>query len=326
MAAQIRLRSAKVLLINLGGLGSEIVKNLVLGGLNSIEILDDSTVLEEDFGAQFFLANDLSVVGHLKLPLVIDNIRELNTRVNLTSNTSSLESQLQDDKQDYFLGFDLIIATEVELPELLKLNQITRQSNIPLYVAGLHGMFGYIFTDLIEHVSVSTKDLGNQPRVSGVKINDRKTITNVQTNLDEKLETVTITDTFFPLSQTLFSKEIPKQLNRRQMKRLTPVLPLTIALLGLPRPRNPETVIDQDELKLKALQVCTSMCLPESIMSSEYLEHFSKQAFAEFSPVAAILGGALAQDVIQLLSKKESPINNCLLLDAIKTEMPIYYL
>ena len=86
MATQLRLRSAKILVINLGAVGTEVVKNLVLGGINSLEILDDSSVVEDDFLSQFFLPNE-NVVGKLKLPLVIDRIKDLNNRVNLSINT-----------------------------------------------------------------------------------------------------------------------------------------------------------------------------------------------------------------------------------------------
>lgn len=53
-STQLKLRSTKILVINLGAIGSEIVKNLVLGGINTIEILDNSTIQPQDFAAQFF--------------------------------------------------------------------------------------------------------------------------------------------------------------------------------------------------------------------------------------------------------------------------------
>ena len=51
----------KILVINLGAIGSEIVKNLVLGGINTIEILDNSTIQPQDFAAQFLPNNDEEV-------------------------------------------------------------------------------------------------------------------------------------------------------------------------------------------------------------------------------------------------------------------------
>ena len=44
----------------------------------------------------------------------------------------------------------------------------------------------------------------------------------------------------------------------------------------------------------------------------------------ELSPVAAFLGGSLAQDVINVLSSREQPLQNLLLFDGEKCEAPIY--
>lgn len=56
--AQERIRSAHILLVSLRALGTEIAKNLVLAGISSLTIIDDSTVTGEDLGAQYFLRDD----------------------------------------------------------------------------------------------------------------------------------------------------------------------------------------------------------------------------------------------------------------------------
>lgn len=325
MATQLRLRLAKILIIHLGSIGTEVVKNLVLGGLNLIEILDDSTVKEEDFAAQFFLPNDASLVGAQKLPQVLAPIKELNSRVNLSINTRLLDSYLEKDRQ-YFKQFDLIIATEVSKAQLLGLNTVTRDLNIPLYVSGQHGMFGYIFADLLRHEAVAELDAGNQPRKPNTILSRGKTITSVTPKADENKEVVTIVDEFVPLDQIFASRQLPNQLNKRQLKRLSAALPLTFALFEFDRPKDPEQEIDAERLQTALKAVCVALNIPETVVSDDYVAQFSRQAFAEFSPVAAILGGTLAQDVIQYLSKRESPINNCLIMDAVRSEMPIYAL
>lgn len=49
------MRNAKVLVINIGALANEIVKNIVLAGIGSLSILDSNDVSANDLGAQFFL-------------------------------------------------------------------------------------------------------------------------------------------------------------------------------------------------------------------------------------------------------------------------------
>lgn len=319
---QLRLRSAKVLVVNLGGIGSETVKNLVLGGLNTIEILDGSVVKEEDFAAQFFLPNDDSVVGDLKLPLVLPRIQELNPRVNLLINTTKLE----DVPLSYYKNFDLVVATEVTKEQILAINKITRDHKIPLFVAGEHGMFGYIFTDLIEHSSTKEHTVGNHPRQPGTKINEVKEVVKVDLKGDGETELVTIVDKFVPLSVIFSSSKLPLQLNKRQLKRLTGALPLILALFEFKRPTNPEEIIDTAQLLEKAEQVCDVLGVSRHVITEEDLRNFATQCYTEFSPVAAILGGFLAQDIIQFFGKKDSPINNCLIFDGLRSEAPIYFL
>lgn len=328
MGTQLRLMTAKVLIINLSALGCELVKNLVLGGVNSIEILDSSTIKEEDFLAQFFLPNDDSVVGQLKLPVVLDNIKQLNNRVNISTNTTNFSDLLKNSAKslEYFAKFDLIIGTSLTKDDIFTLNYYTRSLKLPLYVAGLHGMFGYIMSDLIKHISVSVKDAGNQPRTPGTKLTDSKRITHVDYNKKDQKETVTIEDDFVKIEEIFNSKKLPQQLNKRQMKRLSAAFPLVFALFELDIPQDPEDTINFDLLNQIALQKCDMFGIPRHVITSEYVELFSRQAYTEFVPVSAILGGCLAQEVIQFLSKKESPINNCLIINALKTEMPIYLL
>lgn len=310
------------MVINLGGIGTETVKNLVLGGLNSIEILDDSDIKEEDFATQFFLPNDDSIIGQKRLPHALPNIKDLNPRVKLTINTESLT----DTKSDYFKNFDLVVATELSKSQLLWVNDVTRQLGIPLYAAGSHGMFGYILTDLIKHESKKETEIGNQPRQPNTKINDVKLITEVSVKENELKEIITIQDTFEPLSTLFTSTKLPSQLNRRQLKRLSGALPLIFSLLDIGRPSNPDDTIDESLLAEKLKQLCLDLKLPPTVILDEYLRLFSRQAFTEFAPVVAILGGFLAQDIIQFLGRKESPINNCLIFDAIQSELPIYFL
>jgi ubiquitin-like 1-activating enzyme E1 A len=56
--AQQRIRSANILLISLRALGTEIAKNLTLAGVQSLTIIDDELIVEEDLGAQFFIREE----------------------------------------------------------------------------------------------------------------------------------------------------------------------------------------------------------------------------------------------------------------------------
>jgi ubiquitin-like 1-activating enzyme E1 A len=59
-----------VLLIGLKGLANEVAKNLVLAGINTLTIVDDGDVIEENLGAQFFLKQE-DVGMNVRYPVTV---------------------------------------------------------------------------------------------------------------------------------------------------------------------------------------------------------------------------------------------------------------
>lgn len=66
------------------------------------------------------------------------------------------------------------------------------------------------------------------------------------------------------------------------------------------------------------------MGLEFTTIKDDYLEQFIKQQGVEFTPVASVIGGAVAQDVINILGKRQSPLNNFIVFDGITLDMPIF--
>ena len=63
-----------------------------------------------------------------------------------------------------------------------------------MYLTGMHGLFGYIITDLIEHESIVTKPKGNVSAIR-VQLSPNKTIINVTTDSSSSSSTTTTTTT-----------------------------------------------------------------------------------------------------------------------------------
>lgn len=53
-----RLNEAKILIIGMGGLGAEVAKNIILGGVKSVKLMDDAAVSELDASAQFLVPRE----------------------------------------------------------------------------------------------------------------------------------------------------------------------------------------------------------------------------------------------------------------------------
>ncbi|CAB4253913.1 similar to Saccharomyces cerevisiae YPR180W AOS1 Subunit of a heterodimeric nuclear SUMO activating enzyme (E1) with Uba2p [Maudiozyma barnettii] len=317
LAAQANMRSAKVLLINIGSIGTEISKNIVLSGIGNLCVLDNHIVREEDLGCQFFL--EKKDVGKLKVDVCSPKIKDLNPRVNLTVDSDSLANK----DELFFKQFDLIVATELRKDQITELNRISRKLNISLYVTGSNGLFSYIFVDLIEFVSEEEKLKTGRTTLTG-EISSNRTIIEVDTRVDDDdpkkiFETIKTRNSYKPFDDMLQTATLEGKLTKRQVKRVNSIVPLTISYLT----KIPSSV---EELHKNTLSTCDKLGIQSSTLKDEYIQQFYKQANVEFAPVAAIIGGAVAQDVINILGKRQSPLNNFIVFDGITLEMPIYEL
>ena len=315
MAAQANMRSARVLLVNIGSIGTEVAKNVVLSGIGNLYVLDEHVVREEDLGCQFLLTK--GDVGAQRAQACLPRLQDLNPRVNLQVDCAALASK----PREFFQGFDLIVATELRSEEITALNKTSRALGIPIYVAGSNGLFSYIFVDLIQFESTEEKLKSGRSTECG-RVSSNREVIDVQVRHDEDdpkkvYEKITTRNSYKPFHELLQSATLQDKLTRRQAKRVNNVLPLTVSCLT----QHPGSLKD---LQRNVVQTCNDLHITAENLKPEYIEQFYTQLGIEFAPVAAIIGGAVAQDVINILGKKASPLNNFLVFDGITLEMPIY--
>jgi ubiquitin-like 1-activating enzyme E1 A len=72
---------------------------------------------------------------------------------------------------------------------------------------------------------------------------------------------------------------------------------------------------DIEELKKLQIEVLERLGLDENILKNN--KDWHKYIFGQISPVCAIVGGVLAQDIIRAVSAKDTPIRNFFLFDGI---------
>lgn len=316
MAAQARMRSARVLLINLGSIGTEICKNIVLSGFGSLSILDSHKVTEEDLSSQFFVGS--SDVGTSRLEAAKTRIQDMNPRVQITFDTEEFKNK----PSKFFSSFNLVIGTQMNKQEMIHLNEITRRYNIPLYLAGSNGLFAYIFVDLIQFDAEDKKLKTARPTATG-KVSPNTEVIDVKLQEDDEdankvYEVITTRNYYKTFGAMLETASLEGKLNRRQMKRLSSAVPLTLALLSL------QSAEQRNGLRDAVTSICKQLKVPQDIIDDNYVELFLRQADVEFSPVSAVIGGAVAQDVINILGKKQAPLNNFIVFDGITLDMPIF--
>ncbi|MQM19983.1 hypothetical protein Taro_052997 [Colocasia esculenta] len=151
---QAALEKANVCLLNCGPTGSETLKNLVLGGIGCITVVDGSKVEFGDLGNNF-MVNQQSV-GQSKAKCVCNFLQELNDAVKVKFIEESPETLIET-RPSFFAQFTLVIATQLVEQSLLKLDKICRQANVMLVVARSYGLTGLVRISLKEHNVIESK-------------------------------------------------------------------------------------------------------------------------------------------------------------------------
>lgn len=72
--------------------------------------------------------------------------------------------------------------------------------------------------------------------------------------------------------------------------------------------------------KLKELQI------PQEALRADFLRSFIQNIGSELVPTAALVGGRLAEDAINVIGKREQPLQNMALFDGENFQGPIYAL
>lgn len=140
-----RLRSSKIVIAGLNGLGAEIAKNIILAGVKSVTFLDHKDVTELDFASNFFVSRDRLGTNRAEASLL--RAQALNPMVELKADTDALVHK----DETFFKQFDLVIVLEAQLDQQIRVNNICRANNVKFYAADMWGMLGYGFVDLQNH-------------------------------------------------------------------------------------------------------------------------------------------------------------------------------
>lgn len=326
MQAQQKIRNANVLLITMKGLGNEIAKNLVLAGIGSLTIIDHDSVTEADLGAQFLVSQEEGHVGMNRAQASLASIQKLNPRVNVIVDTDDVRLKTA----SYFALFDMVIATDLDPDALNIINTATRLNIRPFYAAGTHGLYGFIFADLIEHDFVIEREKPNvatQPKAE----TRTRIIYNVQTKNEggkaiEMVSKKELYSTWLLASDgALLPEEYTK--SKRRLRAVTPALSCLRALWEFQAQhggRNPADKKDLAAFTRIATQKHKELSLPAETLTAEFLRSFLQNIGCEIAPVTAILGGQLAQDVINVLGQTQQPIQNMVILDGNNMDASLY--
>ncbi|KAJ8109875.1 hypothetical protein OPT61_g7136 [Boeremia exigua] len=325
--AQEKIRTASILLVSIKALANEIAKNLVLAGIGSITLADHENVTEDDLGAQFFVSE--ADVGKNRAEAAAPQVQKLNPRVKVHTYTSPIHTETE---ASFYSRYDVIIATDLDFNSTNTLNLCARLANRPFYAGASHGLYGYIFADLIKHKYVVERDLGNKTTQVGPESSTRSILESSSKKENGKsVETVTKQEIYSPI-MAIKDSPLPPELagNPRRLKKVHPLLTCVRALWEYQfQAHGVFPTHDPQQLQLFTMMATEKHklhMLPSNTLTAEFLRSFLQNVGSEIAPVTAFLGGQLAQDVINVLGQREQPIQNLMLFDGEECSGPVFAL
>lgn len=135
-----RLFGANVLISSLQGLGVEVAKNVILAGVKSVTLHDQSNVEMWDLSGNFYLTED--DIGKNRAVACCNKLQELNAAVTVSTLTSEIT-------EEDLSSFQVVVFTDITLEKAIQYNDFCRDHKPPIAFikADIRGLFGSVFCD-----------------------------------------------------------------------------------------------------------------------------------------------------------------------------------
>ncbi|KZT02787.1 uncharacterized protein LAESUDRAFT_729747 [Laetiporus sulphureus 93-53] len=135
-----RLSKTRVLLVGAGGIGCELLKNIVLTGFGDITLLDLDTIDLSNLNRQFlFRKKD---VKHSKAMVAARTAASFNPNVHITP----IHANIKEPQFDvaWFRGFNIVLNALDNLDARRHVNKMCMAANVPLVESGTAGYLGQV--------------------------------------------------------------------------------------------------------------------------------------------------------------------------------------
>ncbi|KAJ3284951.1 E1 ubiquitin-activating protein uba2 [Rhizoclosmatium sp. JEL0117] len=134
----------KLLMVGAGGIGCELLKDLVMAGFADIEIIDLDTIDVSNLNRQFLFQKQH--VKKSKAHVAKESALRFNPNVNIVSHHNSIFEDQYD--VAWFKSFDLVLNALDNIPARRHVNMMCRAANRPLIESGTAGYLGQVSVHL----------------------------------------------------------------------------------------------------------------------------------------------------------------------------------
>lgn len=345
-----RILSSSVNVIGFGGVGFEICKNLLLSGIKDITIVDDKDCTYDDLSSNFYLTeND---IDKNRILSALKRLKQLNPSASIKTDNSPFNMEYVEK-----LSSNVVIVLTEVVPDLFELSEKLHSKGIRYVFAFASGVFAYGFSDAGDKF-VSTDAIGAPPKndfyivnisrdekgvvlleekvVHGYDDGDVVTFVEVEGMSElngkefkvkcEGSNSFSIGDTssFGEYTRNGRVRHIikPKEfsytnlaesLKEKRIQNYDYVNDWQVVLAFLAYSKNPS------DIKTEAGKINDQHGKLVDSINDDVFEHFVRTLGAVISPVASIIGGIMAQEVIKIISNKFTPINQSLSINFLES-------
>ncbi|KAF6718153.1 SUMO-activating enzyme subunit 1 [Oryzias melastigma] len=307
--AQKRLRGSRVLLAGLGGLGAEVAKNLILAGVKGLTLLDHEQVTEESCRAQFLVP--VSARGQNRAQASLERAQNLNPMVEVHADPGRVE----DKPDDFFLDFDAVCLTGCSRDLMVRVDQLCSQHKIKVFCGDVYGYYSYMFCNLgqeysyVEEKPKVVKPSGDSSDGPGAK---KAKVDPNETTMVKK------TASFCPLKEALEVDWTTEKAKAALKKTPLDYFLLQVLLkFRTDKGRDPDPQSSEEDgelLRQIRSDVLDALGLSANLLNDDFISY----CFSEMSPVCAVVGGVLGQEVVKALSQRDAPHRNFFFFDGRK--------
>uniref|UniRef100_A0A673XX41 E1 ubiquitin-activating enzyme n=1 Tax=Salmo trutta TaxID=8032 RepID=A0A673XX41_SALTR len=335
-----RMQSSNVLVSGLRGLGVEIAKNVILGGVKSVTLHDQGQAEWRDLSSQFYLREE--DLGKNRAEVSQTRLAELNSYVPVVAYTEALTD-------DYLTQFQVVVLTNSPLEEQQRVGDFCHSNGIKLVVADTRGLFGQLFCDFGEEmlvidtngeqplsamISMITKDAAGvvtclDEARHGFESGDYVIFTEVQgmaeLNSCQPIEIKTLGPYTFSICDTTGFSDYVRGGIVSQVKiqhgtsipverfRHLVVMPINVMLCCVFQ-------ADGEELVSLAKEVNSSQTGSAKVdeLDDTLIKKLSFVSAGDLAPINAFIGGLAAQEVMKACTGKFMPMKQWLYFDALE--------
>ncbi len=329
-----KITKSTVLLSGLDGLGTEIAKCIILGGVKKLLIHDKNNISINDLATSYYYTND--DINKKRTDVILEKLRELNPYVEISISTDFYED---------IKNIELIIISNFDnfsFDEIIELNKQTRTNNKKFIMCSTIGLFGQVFCDFNKNFLVTDTDGEEIKNGTIISITEENSKILIETANDHNLESSdvikikNITDYTCQVTKIVNTKKFIVENNSFFQDYLTSKCVINTTFEQIKQTKtiqfqsleeslyNYDKISSFDVFNFDHAKLCHQLFLNYhnkdtlTDLSDEQKviqEKFTKTSKGSCCPIQSIIGSIVAQEAMKAVSGKFTPIEQWLYFD-----------